>query len=138
MTRPKKKKTDANIELQERALRLISMNPEGILQTELRMILGIESSKCSKVVSKLEMQGHISKERPPGKGARTYILRLASTSSPASKSQRANKNHKSGSVQRTLEEDLDLKDHKDDFLSRNIDSYLTEIYLLYLIRGAAK
>jgi|GEM_PF-710628 len=136
MTKPKKKRMDANIDLQERALRLISMNPDGILQTELRMILGIDSAKCSKVVSKLEMQGHISKERPPGKVSRTYLIRLASR--PVPQSQRAHKSHRDDSVQKTLGEDLALKDHKKDFLSSNIDSYLTEIYLLYLIRGAAK
>ena len=40
-------------QLPDRALELIGSKREGLLQSELRKLLGIESSKCSKIVSKL-------------------------------------------------------------------------------------
>ena len=89
--------------LQDKALALIGSSSGGLLQSELKDLLGIESSKCSKIVLKLLGSGHINRER----NHRTYLLRL-------------NRPHKRP---------------KRRALSANIDSYLTEIYMLYLIRG---
>jgi hypothetical protein len=88
--------------LQERALDLIGSRSSGIFQSELRRLLDIESSKCSKVVSKLESRGLIRRERVPA--SRSFLINLT------------RKSIKSASC-------------------RLVDSYLTEIYLLYLIRN---
>jgi hypothetical protein len=87
--------------LQERALDLIGSRSDGVLQSELRHLLKINSSRCSRVVSKMQSAGLIYREKVPASS--TFLIRL---SRPAEK----------GSC-------------------RHIDSYLTEIYLLYLIRG---
>jgi len=89
--------------LQEKALQLIGREGSGLLQSELRHLLGIDSSKCSKVVSKLESAGLIWRERVHTN--RTYLIRL---------------NQSVGGV------GIAPRLH--------IDRYLTEIYLLYLIR----
>jgi len=89
--------------LQERALDLIGSRPDGLHQSELRRLLGIDSSKCSRVVSRMETAGIIRREKVVASS--TYLIRLVRTTgrSPC----------------------------------RYIDSYLTEIYLLYLIRGVS-
>jgi len=87
--------------LQEKALQLIGREGSGLLQSELRRLLEIDSSKCSKVVSKLESAGLVWRERVSTN--RTYLIRL---------------NQSGGGVTPKL----------------HIDRYLTEIYLLYLIR----
>jgi len=92
-----------HLSLQERALDLIGSRSSGIFQSELRRLLGIESSKCSKVVSRLERRGLIRRERVPA--SRSFLINLTSKNLI-----------KTGSC-------------------RLVDSYLTEIYLLYLIRG---
>jgi len=94
--------------LQDRALDLIGQSSDGLLQSDLRKILGIDSSTCSKIVRRLLGSGLISRERPSIGNRSTYLLRLNWSSRP-----------RGGS------------------LLRNIDSYLTEIYLLYLIRGSS-
>ena len=89
--------------LQDKALQLIGREGSGILQSELRRLLGIDSSKCSKVVSKLESAGLVWRERVSTN--RTYLIRLNQSVNGV------------GSAPRL-----------------HIDRYLTEIYLLYLIR----
>ena len=74
-----------------------------MLQSELRRLLGIDSSKCSKVVSKMESAGLVWRERVSTN--RTYLIRLNQSVDGV------------GSAPRL-----------------HIDRYLTEIYLLYLIR----
>jgi hypothetical protein len=92
--------------LQDQALELIGRSSGGLLQSDLWKIMGIESSTCSKIVRKLTDSGLISRERPPKGNRSTYLLQLTGLPKP----------------------------RRDPF-SQNIDSYLTEIYLLYLIRG---
>ena len=92
--------------MQEKALDLIGSRSDGLLQSELRRLLGIESSKCSRVVIKLEKAGHIRREKDPA--SRSFIITLKRRAARAAR------------VAPIL----------------NIDSYLTEIYLLYLIRGS--
>ncbi len=93
-------------QLPDRALELIGSKEEGLLQSDLRKLLGIESSKCSRIVSKLMHSGLIKRNSVSAGGYRTYLLRLTvprPRDSPA----------------------LDY-----------IDTYLTEFYLLYLTRGS--
>ncbi len=89
--------------LQEKALDLIGSRSDGLLQSELRRLLGIESSKCSRVVTRLEKAGHIRRKKDPA--SRSFLITL----------------------KRHIAQGAPIL---------NIDSYLTEIYLLYLIRGS--
>jgi len=92
--------------LQERALDLIGSKGSGLFQSELRRLLSIDSSKCSRIVSKMQSSGLIYREKVPASS--TYLLRLTR---PAQEISFARPAH------------------------RQIDSYLTEIYMLYLVRG---
>ncbi len=62
--------------LQERALDLIASRPEGLYQSDLRRLLEIDSSKCSKVVSRLQGSGLICRENVPASS--TYLLKVCS------------------------------------------------------------
>jgi len=93
--------------LQEKALELIGSSSEGVLQSELKGLLGIQSGKCSRIVSRLESSGLISREKMAIGRSRTYLLKM----------------------RRKRREGWDSR-------CRNIDTFLTEIYLLYLIRGS--
>ncbi len=93
-------------ELPDIALELIRSRRDGLLQSELRKLLGIESSKCSKIVSRLMQSGLIKRESISTRGYRTYLLRLAAV------------RPRNGS------------------LSYHIDAYLIEFYILYLMRGS--
>jgi len=90
--------------LQERALGLIRSRSGGLYQSELRRLLGIDSSKCSKVVLKMQSSGLIYRERVPASS--TFLI------------------HPARAEAKILP-------------ARHIDSYLTEIYLLYLMRGTS-
>jgi DNA-binding Lrp family transcriptional regulator len=98
--------------LQDKALELIGSKSDGIYQSELRKQLGIESTKCSRIVFRLERSGTIKREPAEFRRRRTYLIRL--TSAPS-------------------QEPLPKAS---PFTYRNIDTYLTEFYLLYLIRGS--
>lgn len=92
--------------LQDQALELIAGSSGGLLQSDLWKIMGIESNTCSRIVRKLVSSGLIYRERPANGNRSTYLLQIA---------------EKSRAWQGQL--------------SQNIDRYLTEIYVLYLIRG---
>jgi DNA-binding MarR family transcriptional regulator len=92
--------------LQERALDLIGSRGNGLFQSELRRLMSIDSSKCSKIVCKMQSSGLIYREKVPASS--TYLIKLT----------------------RPLQEISFDKPAR-----RNIDSYLTEFYLLYLVRG---
>ena len=92
-------------QLPARAREFIGSKKDGLLQSELRKLLGIESSKCSKIVSKLMRSGLIKRHSVSTGGYRTYLLRLTAPRP------------------------------KDPHVLNHIDTYLTEIYLLYLMRG---
>jgi len=92
--------------LQERALDLIGSRGDGLFQSELRRLMSIDSSKCSKIVCKMQSNGLIYREKVPASS--TYLLKL--TQPP---------------------QDISF----DKPARRDIDSYLTEFYLLYLVRG---
>ena len=61
--------------LQERALDIIASRPEGIYQSDLRRLLEIDSSKCSKVISRLQGSGLIRRENVPASS--TYLIKLS-------------------------------------------------------------
>jgi len=92
--------------LQERALDLIGSRSNGLFQSELRRLMSIDSSKCSKIVCKMQSTGLIYREKVPASS--TYLLKLTRPAQEVSFNKPAR---------------------------RNIDSYLTEFYLLYLVRG---
>ncbi len=92
--------------LQERALDLIGSRANGLFQSELRRLMSIDRSKCSKIVCKMQSTGLIYREKVPASS--TYLLKLT----------------------RPVQ-----KISFDKPARRNIDSYLTEFYLLYLLRG---
>jgi hypothetical protein len=92
--------------LQERVLDLIGSRGDGLFQSELRRLMSIDSSKCSKIVCKMQSNSLIYREKVPASS--TYLLKL--TQPPQ-----------------------DISFYKP--ARRDIDSYLTEFYLLYLVRG---
>ncbi|NMB86382.1 MAG: hypothetical protein A4E44_00898 [Methanosaeta sp. PtaB.Bin018] len=61
--------------LQERALNLIGSTSDGLLQSELRRLLCIDSSKCSRMVWRMLSSGHIYRERVPSSS--TFRIRLS-------------------------------------------------------------
>jgi DNA-binding MarR family transcriptional regulator len=93
-------------DLQERALDLIGSQGNGLFQSELRRLMSIDSSKCSKIVCKMQSSGLIYREKVPASS--TYLIKLT----------------------RPAQEITFNKPAR-----QNIDSYLTEFYLLYLVRG---
>jgi DNA-binding MarR family transcriptional regulator len=62
-------------DLEERALRAIRAEREGVLQSELWKILSIDSRKCSRIVKKLLDEGLIERIEHKGEGIKTYRLR---------------------------------------------------------------
>jgi DNA-binding Lrp family transcriptional regulator len=92
--------------LQEKALDLIGSSANGVYQSELRRLLAIDSSKCSRIVVKLQGSGLIRREKVPASS--TYLIRLVQP-----------------------KRDISWICPKNS----HIDSYLTELYLLYLLRG---
>jgi DNA-binding MarR family transcriptional regulator len=92
--------------LQDRALDLIGSRGGGLYQSELRRLMSIDSSKCSKIVCKMQSIGLIYREKVPASS--TYLLKLTHPPQEISFDEPARK---------------------------DIDSYLTEFYLLYLMRG---
>jgi hypothetical protein len=85
----------AQAQLPDRALELIGSKTNGI-----------ESSKCSKIVFKLERSGLIKRHSVSTGGYRTFLLTLTAPKA------------------------------RDAPITHHIDTYLTEIYLLYLMRGS--
>gem|GEM_PF-5761990 len=70
-----KRPATASIILQKKALELICSEKGGILQSELGKRLGIDSSRCSKLVSHMIRQGLI--RRVTITASRTYLLEPA-------------------------------------------------------------
>jgi len=67
--------------LQERALGIIASRPGGVYQSDLRRLLGVDSSKCSKVVARLQGSGLIYREKVPASS--TFLLMLSSDPAPS-------------------------------------------------------
>ena len=183
-------------EISEKALDLISSIPGGVLQSELKRMLQVESSKCSKIVTRLEKSGLIKRQKASLNGARTYLLKPAvavkpkpedsgqsthikidriqqnparqrdanqpkaqQTSTkrtyaqqsyarqvstlqtnipdahiPQAYTQRASASE-TGTQKSNVQKDNARQPNAQKASAKHIDTYLTEIYLLYLIRG---
>ncbi|WP_348303771.1 hypothetical protein [Methanothrix sp.] len=67
--------------LQEKAMDIIASRPEGIYQSDLRRLLEIDSSKCSKVVARLQGSELIRRESVPASS--TYLLKLSGAFVPS-------------------------------------------------------
>ena len=162
--KPEYAQTNSISVLQEKALDLIASRSGGVFQSDLRRLLSIDSSKCSKVVSRMQNSGLIYREKVPASS--TYLLKLVHASAaPAFDEEDA-----AAEVQRSHIEaisiafidgkingqvvsyfdcnidgyiDTDIGSQIDSYFDSqrytdshsHIDSYLTEIYLLYLVRG---
>ena len=63
------------MEIEEKILKLIQSKKSGILQNELWKTAKIDSSKCSRIVTKLEKDGLITREHDSSKGTKTYLLK---------------------------------------------------------------
>lgn len=96
----------------DNVLEMIESSIDGILQSDLRKLLDIDSKRCSQVIGKLEEMGLIQRERTTKDGVRTFRIRAVYKSS----------------CYISMEEQA--------FLERYIDTYLPEIYMLYLTKRA--
>ena len=158
--------------LQERALDLIGSRSDGVFQSDLRRLLGIDSSKCSKVVTRMQSSGLIYREKVPASS--TYLIKLIHASAApafdeedgAAEVQRIHiKSHVNSHMESKIDSILDGKNNRqvvsyfdcniDGYIDSDIgsqidsyfdsqrytdshshiDSFLTEIYLLYMVRG---
>ena len=118
--------------LQERALDLIGSRSDGVFQSDLRRLLGIDSSKCSKVVTRMQSSGLIYREKVPASS--TYLIKLIHASSAPA----FDEEDEAAEVQRSHIEShvgSHMKSNIDSKIGGHIDSFLTEIYLLYMVRG---
>jgi DNA-binding Lrp family transcriptional regulator len=120
--------------LQEKALELIGSKSDGIYQSELRKQLGIESTKCSRIVSRLERSGTIKREPADFGCRRTYLIRLINEPLPEPLPKPLPEASPVCSVDANRNINTNINANLDTY--RNIDTYLTEFYLLYLIRGS--
>ena len=59
----------------EDALKLIQSNPDGVLQSELWKLLGVDSRKCSRIVKKLLDDELIERLEYRKDGIKTFILK---------------------------------------------------------------
>jgi DNA-binding MarR family transcriptional regulator len=64
----------------EQALRIIQSSREGVLQSELWKLLGVDSRKCSRIVKKLLDSGLVERVEYKGDGIKTYTLRAVKKS----------------------------------------------------------
>ena len=158
--------------LQERALDLIGSRSGGVFQSDLRRLLSIDSSKCSKVVTRMQSSGLIYREKVPASS--TYLIKLIHASAApafdeedeAAEVQRSHiESHVNSFMESNIDRILDGKNNRqvvsyfncniDGYIDSDIgsqidsyfdsqrytdshshiDSFLTEIYLLYMVRG---
>ena len=71
--------------LEEEMIELIKSNREGILQSDVRKTFGIDSKKCSRLVSKLMKKFMIRREPELAKGRNTFRLYPLTFSGPGVK-----------------------------------------------------
>ena len=60
--------------IEDKALEQIKSHPNGVLQSDLWKELGIDSRKCSRIISKLEADNKIKRTWETVKGTRTYRI----------------------------------------------------------------
>jgi DNA-binding Lrp family transcriptional regulator len=59
---------------EEDAFRLIASSPDGVLQSELWKMLGVDSRKCSRIVKKLLDSGRVERVEYRQEGIKTFRL----------------------------------------------------------------
>lgn len=64
------------MDIEEKLLKLIKAKKKGVLQSELWKKAKIDSSKCSRILAKLEKEGKISREQEKAKGSKTYLIKF--------------------------------------------------------------
>ncbi len=64
------------MDIEEKILKLIKSRKNGVLQNELWKKVDIDSSKCSRILAKLEKEGKISREKESKKGIKTYLIKF--------------------------------------------------------------
>ena len=128
--------------IEEKAIELISSKADGLYQSELRKQLGIDSSRCSKIVLKLERSGIICRKKPSTGNRRTYLITLFSpiNENRASCGLVGDNKASYSLVSDSQDSSSSITDDEIKYFGKtptpyNIDTYLTEIYLLYLMRG---
>ncbi len=126
-------------DMQKNALELIGSKPDGIFQSELRKQLGIDSSRCSKIISGLERSGLIKREPADYARRRTYLIRMSKAPSQNASIPKApipNTSIENDTPLCSIDANRFANACHDTDTYHNIDTYLTEFYLLYLIRGS--
>ncbi len=63
------------MDIEDQILKLIRSKKNGILQNELWKTAKIDSSKCSRIVAKLEKEGLITREQDSSKGMKTFLIK---------------------------------------------------------------
>lgn len=63
------------MDIEEKLLKLIKAKKKGILQSQLWKTAKIDSSKCSRILAKLEKEGKIKREQQTSKGSKTYLIK---------------------------------------------------------------
>ncbi len=63
------------MDIEDKILKLIKSKKSGILQNELWKTAKIDSSKCSRIVAKLEKEGLITREQDSSKGMKTFLIK---------------------------------------------------------------
>lgn len=63
------------MDIEEKLLKLIKSKKKGFLQSELWKKAKIDSSKCSRILSKLEKEGRIIREPGKSKGSKTFLIK---------------------------------------------------------------
>ncbi|MGP8321121.1 MAG: helix-turn-helix transcriptional regulator [Methanosarcinaceae archaeon] len=71
------------MELNELTLITIHKHKHGVFQSELWKEMGIDSRKCSRVVTKLVKDGLVIRENAVSNGARTYLIRVVENIRPS-------------------------------------------------------
>jgi hypothetical protein len=131
-------------DISDRALKLIGSSEDGLFQYELRKMLDVDSSRCSKIVAKILKMALIRRESAFVNGTKTYILKLVEMPAPQKRfplpqrppiPQRSSVSQRSPVSQKQPIYRRPSRPQKPSSY-QNIDKYLAEIYLLYLIRFA--
>lgn len=68
-----------NSELNEQevaALNILKTKPDGFLQSDLWKEMGVNSRACSRILKKLEDEGHITRTDYRKDGCRTYLVQI--------------------------------------------------------------
>jgi hypothetical protein len=115
----------------DKALETTRSSDKVPLQTELKKVLCVESSKCSKAVRKREKSRIIKREKVAIRNSRTYILRAVEKKSLGERTQGVSQEKSP----EKLTKDEEAHDNGTQAGRGHIDNYLTDIYLLYLLRG---